>query len=57
MNLEHLHRLNVPVDSQLKMKLKVEARRREMGFSPFVRELLQIIVDDNLFEAILDDKK
>lgn len=57
MNLEHLRRLNVPIDSQLKLELKAEAKRREMGFSPFVRELLQVIVNDNLFNAILDDKK
>lgn len=50
-------RLELPLGAKLMEALHEEARRREVRFDPFMRRMLLLIVQDNLFSAILDDGK
>jgi hypothetical protein len=45
----------VEVDHDLVVRLRPEAARREVSVNRLIRDLLDIIVDDKLTTAILDD--
>lgn len=50
-------RVDIPVGVKLKLQLQQQAELREMPLNRFMRLLLLTIAKDNLFAAILDDKK
>lgn len=50
-------RLDVPIGIRLKLKYMAEAERRNVPLNRLMRQVLKAIADDDLFNAILDDKK
>lgn len=44
------------MDEVLKKRLILEASKRRMYIGTFVKKLLDVIVRDNLFDAVLDDQ-
>lgn len=50
-------RVDVALGVKLKSVYQAEAARREMNLNTMMRVLLKNISDDNLFAALLDDKK
>lgn len=49
-------RLTVSLGRRLCARLDIEARRRKMPPAALARLLLRIIIQDNLFAAIIDDE-